>query len=268
MQKTLGSQRGLPPLTLRPDSPLKSPRAEPHRRFGANSGQGASASLREGATSREPRAARGRGTRAGQRGRTELLGREAPLGEFWPAPAAARSPARPPEPRAGRTEGGTARRAQDARSGADRGGRGPPLGPRGAGAAAAERDPRGGDASGAVGAHRRERGGSGAGRPRAPLFGGRRRRAAPPLCPPCRREPLVPVRREWGRGAAGGNGAAGQGQAGGQGRYPGRREPRAWAGAAGRWDRGLGVSDRRGQLGWRPSGRWSRWERGPGEGWA
>lgn len=194
----------------------------------------------------------------------ELLGRESPLGEFWPS--------RPqPVSRRGLPRGGRELRGRRRPSGSGRAG----AGRAGAAALAAWhsrarcRAGLAGPVGRRCGAERGGRcapaGGSGAGRPRAPLFGGRRRRAAPPLCPPCRREPLEPECREWGGGAAGRSGAVGQGEAGGQGSVP-----RA-AGAPGvGWGRGqkgsgAGSLGQRGQLDWRPSGRWSRFHGGPEE---
>lgn len=80
-------EQGLPPLTLRPNSPLNSPRAEPHPRFGASPYGGQGASVRSASRERPPGSQRLREARGGERGPVsggclELLGRQSPLGEF------------------------------------------------------------------------------------------------------------------------------------------------------------------------------------------
>lgn len=222
MQRTLRPRRELPLLTLRPDSSLNTPRAEPHPRFEASPVQRAG-SLGFAPWERPPGSQRLRGTATGRvsGGWMELLGGSRRWESFG------RRRALPAAPRGLPSGGwGAARTAPPdgrgtCRSGAGRGRSSAPRGAAGAGCGAglAERDTRGGDAE--RGGRFAPAGGSGAGRPRAPLFGGRRRRTAAPLCPPCRREPRVPVCREWGRGAAGGSGAVGQGEAGGQRTVPG-----------------------------------------------
>lgn len=239
VQKALGPGRGFAPLTL-PESPLK-PR-----------GQGAAA----GAASREPSETRGETGPVSGAGWSCWGGSRlwASFGPAAPSPyPGAASPGA-----GGSSEGGGARRAQDV---PERGGPGPQLSPRGTAALGAERGWRGrwgGDAerSGAVGAHRRAGAGRGGPGPLCSAGGG----GAPP-----HRFVRPAGGSRSNRSAVSGAGVLrdeagpwGRGRRVGKDRCPGRREPQAWAGAAGKRDRGLEVSD--------SGGSWTGGPRGAGVG--